>query len=184
MRESTDQVLLFDFQTNPDEAFQRVFDAYYSLVCSQIYKVLGQPSDVEDVAQEIFYELWKKRHQLEIKSSLPAYLKKMAHTRTLNFIRNKKMRWKESDEVLANEPSNDSSMDERLAHEELDQLITQTVNELPPKCRTVFALSRYEELSNKEIATKLDISIKTVENQITRALKGLKSAISHYRLSK
>ena len=184
MDESNHQKLLLAFQSNPDKAFPEVFDTYYPLVCNQVYSILGLQTEVEDVAQEIFYELWKKRYQLKIKSSLPAYLKKMASTRSLNHIRDKKMKWSESDDVLENFTSNEIGIDDKIGLGDLENRITKAIDALPPKCRTVFTLSRFEDIKNKEIAAQLDISIKTVENQITRALKGIKSAIGHNRYGK
>lgn len=157
-----------------------MFDTYYALVCSQIYKVLGDPSEVEDIAQEIFFELWKKRDHLDIKSSIGAYLKQMARTRTLNHIRNRKIKWQEDESVLLDIASIQASVTDELEGQDVKIFITKAIDALPPKCRMIFSLSRFEDMTNREIAEQLGISIKTVENQMTKALKSLKSAIGHY----
>jgi len=176
-----EESLLNQFQSNPGEAFPEVFKTYYSLVCDQIYRVLGNPREVEDIAQEVFFELYQKRNRLTINSSLGAYLKRMAHTRTLNHIRDKKMKWKEDETILLQVSDPDPAIDQKLEVGELDEFMTNAIDQLPAKCRIIFGLKRFEGLSNRAIAEKLDISIKTVENQMTTALKRLKSALSHYK---
>ena len=181
MEKSRDQILLERFQENPEKAFPDVFQAYYSLMCNQVYRILGNPSEVEDVVQDIFLELWRKKRQLKINTSMPAYLKSMARTRTLNSIRDKKMRWKETEDVLLNVESKSLESADLLEFKDFESMVNNALEKLPPKCKIVFGLSRYEEMTNKEIAAQLEISPKTVENQITRALKKIKSAISHYK---
>ena len=176
-----EEALLLKFQEDPDQAFAEVFNTYYALVCDRIYRVLGNPVEVEDIAQEIFYELFQKRHSLKIQSSLPAYLRRMAHTRTVNHIRDKKIKWKEDETALAYIPDPESRIEQHMDARDLEQYMTRAIDQLPPKCRLIFSLRRFEEMTNKEISEELGISIKTVENQMTTALKKLKSALSQYK---
>lgn len=181
MENSLEGSMLARFQADPEKTFPEVFEAYYAMVCDQVFKVIGSKRDVEDIAQEIFFELYQKRNQLKIKSSLPAYLRAMARTRTLNYIRDQKMKWKANEEELLLQADDAMLGDEQLQMAELDIFITKTIGSLPERCRMIFGLSRFERMSNREIAEQLDISIKTVENQMTTALKRIKSAMSHYR---
>ena len=175
--------LLARFQEDPEKAFPDVFRAYYATVCNQVYRILGNPSEVEDVAQDIFYELFQKKNQLTIRSSLGSYLKQMARTRTLNHIRNRKWKWKEDESVLENVRDRSVSVELKMDSVRLEEHLSGAIDNLPPKCRMIFGLKRFEGMGNKEIARQLDISVKTVENQMTTALKRLKSAYSQYRAS-
>lgn len=172
--------LLVQFRNDPERAFPKVFRRYYAMVCDKIYRVLGNPSEVEDIAQDIFFELYQKRDQLEIKSSIPAYLRRMAHTRTLNHIRDKKWKWKEDEEVLERFSDHAPAPNEVLAAEDMNAHMSAAIDKLPEKCRLIFGLKRFEGMSNRQIAEQLGISVKTVENQMTTALKRLKSAYRQY----
>lgn len=175
-----EEKLLARFQKDPEKAFPDVFRTYYSAVCNQVYRILGNAAEVEDVAQDIFYELYQKRDQLMIRSSLGAYLNRMARTRTLNHIRDKKWKWKEDESVLENVSDSAASVEIKMDARELSKHLTEAIDRLPPRCRMIFGLKRFEGMSNMEIAEQLDISVKTVENQMTTALKRLKSAYSQY----
>lgn len=150
------------------------------MVCSTIFRLLKDKDKTEDVAQDLFAELWQKRDQLHIHTSEAAYLRRMAVSRALNFIRDsKRHNWDTLDDpdspfvgptVM---PDVVSSMDEA----ELRKRLEQAIQQLPEKCRIVFLLSRTEELSYAEIAAQLGISVKTVENQIGKALKLLRLSI-------
>jgi len=165
--------------------FEELFKKQYAFVCTILFKYVGDKSKVEDIAQEIFTELWIKRDQILIHTSLQAYLRRMAISRALNYIRDtKKHDWDELD------PSKESTADamyqqpeviQQLEEEELKTRLSRGIEELPEKCRVIFLMSRYDELSYAEIARELNISIKTVENQIGKALKYLRLALSKSR---
>lgn len=133
----------------------------------------------EDLAQEVFFDLWRKRDKLNIKTSLKAYLRRAAVNKTLNYIRDKKINFEEEDKIpdLDNEQT---SVIQKMSADELQVKITAAIDSLPERCRIIFSLSRYEEMTYKEIAQKLDISIKTVENQISKALSILRVALGDY----
>ena len=163
------------------ETVEHVFKAHYAMVCSTIYRLLKDKIKTEDVAQDLFAELWQKRDQLHIHTSEAAYLRRMAVSRALNYIRDsKKHIWDTLDDPDAPFagpvilPEAVSNMEEA----ELRTKLEGAIQELPEKCRIVFLLSRVEELSYAEIAAQLGISAKTVENQIGKALKLLRQAIA------
>lgn len=134
---------------------------------------------MEDIAQDVFYELWKKRARLTIKTSLKAYLRRAAMNKALNFIRDQKIKF-DDEEKQAPLESKIPSINQKLEAAELQQLIDQVIDDLPERCRVVFVLSRFEEMSYNEIAKQLDISSKTVENQISKALKILRVRLGDY----
>ena len=165
--------------------FEDLFKKQYAFVCTILFKYVGDKSKVEDIAQEIFTELWLKRDQIQIHTSLQAYLRRMAISRALNYIRDtKKHDWDELDpfrEGMADAVYQQPEVIQQIEEEELKTRLNRGIEELPEKCRVIFMMSRYDELSYAEIAGELNISIKTVENQIGKALKYLRLALSKSR---
>ncbi len=165
--------------------FEDLFKKYYPFVCIIVHKYVADKTKVEDITQEIFTELWVKRDQILIHSSVAAYLRRMAVSRTLNFLRDsKKYNWDDLDSQVEMMPVVGYHQPEAilmLDEEELKKKLGNAIEKLPEKCRIVFVMSRYDELSYAEIAENLDISIKTVENQIGKALKYLRMAINENR---
>ena len=158
-----------------------MFRLYYNETCQHIYRYIPITQAVEDIAQEMFAELWTKRESIDIKTSPGAYLHRMAVSRALNYIRDNKRHMHASDEALVREQSNTASQDELLSAQELDQVIKQTIDDLPLRCRQVFMLSRFEQMKYQEISEAMGISIKTVENQMMKALKTLREAVHAFR---
>lgn len=160
-------------------AFRAFFHAQYAGVCQTIHRYIADPGLTEDLAQEVFVRFWNKREQLNISSNPAAYMRRMGVNEALAHLR-KKTRF-QADELPLHLPGYlAADADEQLGANELQSRINKAVQQLPERCRLVFELSRYEELSNREIAEQLDISIKTVENQMTKALKTLRKELSDY----
>lgn len=179
---SQEETLLEQFFKGNRGAFQAIFSMHYATVCAVTYRYLGDQGLAEDLAQEVFIRLWQKREQLQITSNLAAYLRRMAVNEALAHLR-KKTRFL-AEELPVHLPNFlATAADETLDSQELQQRIHRVVAGLPDRCRLIFELSRYEELSNREIAEQLDISIKTVENQMTKALRTLREALSDYLLA-
>lgn len=133
----------------------------------------------EDLGQEVFMDLWNKRKQLMIKTSLGAYLSKAISNKTLNHLRDNKIKLAPEDKILQM-PSVGGSVQQSMESDELQIKIKAAIATLPERCRMVFVLSRYQQLTYSEIAENLDISVKTVENQISKALKILKEKLGPY----
>lgn len=162
------------FRDDPEKAFEYIYSNYYQMLCNRSLRITYDMSSAEDVVQEVLLELWNKKDSLSEGSSIIAYLKTSVYNRSLNFIKVKSMSF-ESDELLKHHINNDASPHEEVIGVETSKQIYNIIEQLPPKCRTVFALSRYEEKSYREISEDLGISVKTVENQISKALKTLRS---------
>lgn len=161
-----------------------MFKQHYPFVCQAIYRILRDRHKTEDVAQEVFAELWSKRDQLHIHTSVPAYLRRMAVSRALNYIRDsRKHQWQELDPPETGEttPAVEPEAVLALEENELRQRIEAAISQLPDKCRIVFLLSRVEEMSYGEISDHLGISVKTVENQIGKALRLLRLTVAGHR---
>jgi RNA polymerase sigma-70 factor (ECF subfamily) len=175
----TQQQLLHRLRADDKAALQEIFQDQYQKVCGAIFRLIKDAGIVEDLAQEVFFRFWQKRHQIEITSSLDAYLRRMAVNEGLAYLRSRKY-FTEEIEPHAAHISDMGNAEDRFLHAELEQNIRSAIDGLPPKCRMVFQLSRYEELSYQEIATQMGISIKTVENQMGKALKILRQELQGY----
>jgi len=176
MTKYTDQELINSLQKGNEQAMDVLFRRHYSFICRTVYRILKDNNLAEDIAQEVFFGIWKKREQLNISTSVQAYLKRAAINKSLNFIRDQKVKF-DDEEKMPVLTSRQSSTQQQLEADDLQKMIDQAIDALPEKCRLVFTLSRFEEMTYQEIATELNISIKTVENQISKALKYLRVAL-------
>lgn len=170
-----DTTIKKQLSTDPERAIEWLFKAYFPYLCTTIYQFIPSGPVAEDLAQDVFFDLWRRRTEIQIKGSLKAYLRKAAINKALNKIRDNKQ--ESSYEPL---PEARSPIPLPLEVKELSQQIDWAIDQLPERCRLVFLLSRYEDLTYKEIAQKLDISEKTVENQIVKALKLLRQYLGPY----
>jgi len=159
-------------------AFRMLFDRHYEFLLQAVMNITKDRNLSKDVGQEVFLELWKKRQSIQIKSSVKSYLHRSMINRTLNLIKSRKLKYQEP-ESLPETPSTDN-LHQKLEVKQLQQLINEAIDDLPERCRMIFTLCRLEGLSHKEIAQKLDISTKTVENQMTKALKILRKVVQPY----
>jgi RNA polymerase sigma-70 factor (family 1) len=159
------------------EGNREAFDAIYTRFSERLYfylvKAIKDSDEAEDILQEVFYSLWKRRYTLENIESICAYLFSCVRYSGIRYIRNniKKNHYRESWNHFFCEE--DDLFEQQFAAKELSDILYKEIDKLPPKMREVFVLSRKEEFSYKEIAQKLNISDKTVKKQISNALKHL-----------
>jgi len=179
MQPETQQDILARLQQGDKAALQELFVTYYPYVCNSMLRLVKDRTLVEDLAQEVFLRFWQKRDRITINSSLKAYLGRMAVNEALAHLRSRKHFTDEVDEERQSLGA-DRSVEEEFLHGELADHIAAAIDRLPPKCRLVFTLSRYEAMSYKDIASHLGISIKTVENQMGKALRVLREDLRPY----
>jgi RNA polymerase sigma-70 factor (ECF subfamily) len=130
--------------------------------------------------QEAFISLWDKRDNIDLSKSVKSYLSSIIYTRSLNYLRDNK---KFNKELLGFENINQQSgysQTDRLIEAELKERIDTAIKELPEKCREIFMLSRFENLKYQQIADKLQISVKTVEAQMSKALQHMRVRLAEY----
>lgn len=171
--------LLERLSNNEEAALDQIFRQYYAYLCKSCIRVVKTHQRAEDLVQEVFLELWNRRSSLQIKTSLRAYLKRATINKALNLIRDERVK-SVGEEPLQFKTAQQDTVQQRMEGEELQQRIKGAIDRLPERCRLVFILSRYEEMSYQQIADKMGISIKTVENQISKALKLLRESLKDY----
>lgn len=161
-----------------EQSISILFDMHYDYLCKCVYAMLKDAQGSEDVVQEVFTDFWNKRDSININTSIKGYLRRASINKTLNVIRKKKYLIDEANEAVQI-TANISSSQEVMEGNEIKLRVERIIAALPEKCRTAFKLSRFEELSYREIAEKMDLSIKTVENHISRALKILRLELQY-----
>jgi len=157
-----------------DELFEQLFRAHYKALHAYATTILKDIDIAEEVVQNLFLKFWEKRELLSIATSIKAYLYKCVYNDSLNYLKHENVKLKHQNFTVY---TMDTSSEPASAKAELTELETKlraALNELPEQCRTIFQLSRFEELKYKEIAEQLGLSIKTVENQMGKALKILR----------
>ena len=170
----TDQTLLTLLKQGDKEAYTVIYDRYKNLLYNHAYKKLGDPEEVKDVLQELFTNLWNKRADIPVAMNLSGYLYAGVRNRVLNLLSHKVVENKYLTSIQRNSPEEDYSTDLAIREKELADLIQKEIDQLPPKMREVFLLSRKENLTHQEIAGQLAISEQTVAKQVTNALRILR----------
>ena len=172
------KVITFEPELSPDEKVEQLFRTYYAPLCKSLFKVLRDATLAEDMVQEVFLKVWEKRETLQLNAAAQAYLYRSCYNTALNFLKQqKKSTALDSLETTLATPE---TAEKELAFLETEAEILKAIDALPPKTKLVFSLSRFEELSYKEIAGRLDISTKSVEKHMGIALHRLRENLKDY----
>ncbi|KHJ37438.1 ECF RNA polymerase sigma factor SigK [Pedobacter glucosidilyticus] len=161
------------------KAFRALFDMYWSKVFTTAFRYLKDKDACTEIVNDLFLNIWNKREQLEIES-LQAYLTSSARYhvyKKLKAIKTSPLELVENYDLLDDKADNANPIDDKIKYLDLEKRIDGYLTALPKRCREIFIMSRKENLSNNEIAQKLNISKRTVENQLTHALKHLRNAL-------
>lgn len=174
---NTDTVLINRLREGDKLALTELYNTYWQLLFISAYNIIKDKELCEDIIQDIFMNIWHNREKLEINISLKSYLYACARYQVFNQFR------KNKDKIHV-EFFNDldkrfqyATPETEMMHDELVQQINTIVETLPEKCQLVYKLSREEQLTHKEIALRLNISVKTVENHITKALQTIRMSM-------
>lgn len=167
--------------TTLDEAeFEHLFKTHFSGLCFFAQRYIKDIDTSKEIVHDAFINLWEKRDSIDITKSVKSYLATSIHNRCLNYLRNNK---KFDKEILSFEklmPEAEPNGMDNLVADELENKIKKSIAELPEKCREIFIMNRFENLKYQEIADKLELSIKTVEAQISKALQVLRAKLVEY----
>jgi RNA polymerase sigma-70 factor (ECF subfamily) len=172
----SDEHLLFLLRKDDAQAFDALYKRYWKLLYNTAYKYLNSTEQSKEIVHDVLVDIWERRKILEI-GHLPAYLKTAVRFRSINYItRHHQESFLEVIENIINSPY---SAEAPLLTKEAYKLIETYINLLPEKRRNIFIRSFFHQLSTREIATELNISQKTVQNQLGTTLKYLRKKISH-----
>ena len=170
-----------------EAAFEVVFKSFYSKLYAFSKEYVTDSAVAENIVQDAFMVLWNKKTDLQEQTNLNAYLYTVVKNLSLKHLRHisvsaayQQHEKSKKDELDLNIQALNDLETSRLAVKEIEQIIEETLNELPPRCREVFEMSRFSGMKNREIADELGISEKAVEANISRALKTLKISLKDY----
>jgi RNA polymerase sigma-70 factor, ECF subfamily len=163
------------------EAFRVLFDRYQPIMFRQVLFSTRQADPAHDIVQETFVRIWARRASLRPHQSFLALALSICHNLVLDSVKHRKVRERLEEEVPRPALSEGDDPYEALQRSLLEEQLSMVINEnLGERCRTVFLLSRFEEMTHREIAELLGVSPKTVENQINHALKVLRRKLWRY----
>ena len=170
--------LLIDLKNGDEKAFETLFWKYNEHVYHFIYSLLYEKSMAEDLTQNVFLKIWEKHETIDVEQNFDAYLFTIARNLVYKETENRLLSEKLTESLQRQLSDADSLTEERIDAESLREYINSLIEELPPSRREIFRLNRHEHLSYKEIAERLSISEKTVETQLSRALRFLRDRLS------
>jgi RNA polymerase sigma-70 factor (ECF subfamily) len=179
-RVKRDQQWAGRIQVGDPAAFEKLFRAYAELLCNFVNQYTGSPEIAEEIVQDLFLKIWKERATWSPTVSVKSYLYAAARNLALDYLKHKRVveawqRESSQDGFTATSPS------ELFNRKQLQQAVRDAIASLPPRCRQVFQLSRQHGLTYREIATVLDLSIKTVETHMRRAFCSLRRQLASHR---
>ncbi len=176
-----DEHLIERLMKSDEEAFRLLFEKYQPILFRNVLHNIRDADAAHDIVQETFVRVW--RHRQSLQSNLPflAYLFHISRNLTLDQAKHHDVRRRVEGNLPQPSPSAQDDPEQSLQLNMLREKLSEVVRtKLPAKCREIFLLSRIEGLSNAEISNKLGVTVKTVENQITRALKVLRRHLRKY----
>jgi RNA polymerase sigma-70 factor (ECF subfamily) len=172
MSNQSDQSIFQEIQADKREALNWLFNQYFDSLCHFVNSYLQDAMLSEEVVSDVFFNLWVKRKSLTINGSIKPYLFKAARNQAISYLRRPAFAY----EPLASDIRQDRTLepDALLIHRETRQYWQNLVDRLPTRCKLIFTLHREEDFTYREIADLLDLSEKTVENQMGKALRCLR----------
>ena len=172
--------LMTTLQAGDITAFEMLFRTYYQPLCNYAYTFVQDRDEAEEIVQATFLSVWEKREKLDIHTGVRPYLYAMVRNAALNILKHEKIKQQHVAVEMAVAERSIESVTRTVLASELETRIHKALEKLPEQCRLVFKLSRFEELKYAEIADQLNISIKTVENQMGKALKIMREQLKDY----
>jgi RNA polymerase sigma-70 factor, ECF subfamily len=179
----SDKRLLLLLKSGNKTAFTEIFDRYWSILFIQACKLVRDEDEAADLVQEVFIYIWDNRETIAIEGELLPYLSRAVRYRFLDLLDKRKVRRNYADSFRVFMQEGRAVTDEQLREKELLRIIDELVNRLPPKQKQVYEMSRKGNMSTAEIALALNVSEKTVQNQVSLALRELKLKFNLLQIS-
>lgn len=170
--------ILDELKRGNERAFDLIFQQYYKPLCQFAFSFIKDQNTAESLVQEIFIKLWEKRENITNVDNILSYLVGMVRNQSIDFIRKEKSKSKIYASLQLEKSGN--TTEEQISRNEFEESLLKSIANLPERCRTAFEMSRFEGLSNKEIAQKMEISVKGVEALIGRSLKLLRAELQEF----
>jgi len=174
-----EELIIRSLKAGDEKTFQYLFSTYYKLLSLFALRYVTDLDIAKEIVQDLFVHLYEIRGELIISTSLKAYLYQSVRYRCLNHLKKAQSHAKHL-ENLAAPADTGTELEDRIMETELEEAVFLQIDQLPEQCKRIFLMSRVEGKKNKEIANILSISIRTVETQISKALKTLRENLKDY----
>jgi RNA polymerase sigma-70 factor, ECF subfamily len=181
------KVLWLQIKEGNKRAYEQMFKTYYSMLFNYAREIVKNQIQAEEIVVETFMKIWSKRQEINIETSLKPYLFRSVYNACINHIRHKAIEDKYQAYFVHHIQTNDnfridtSNMPlNKILYKELEVVVEKSIEKLPPQCQEMFRLSRFENLSNDEIAEKLGVTVNTVRTQIAIARTKMKDFMKDY----
>lgn len=174
----TDKKIIARFKAGDAEAFDVIYHQYSKKMFSFAYGLVKDVDVSKELVQEVFVSLWEKRDQVDPNLNLDNYIFTNTYNSVRKYFRKRAIEIKVIDRLVQNSPEIGESTDATLIYNELFEIASKTIENLPPKRKLVYQLHKQEGLKIKEIASRLNISPRTVENNLAKAVKYLKEELA------
>lgn len=158
--------------------FETLFRSSYNPLVAYARTILKDTDTSEEIVQELFYVLWRDRKKISINSSVNAYIFRSVYNRCMHYIDHKKVMGKHENEVKKSLQGNYQDPEDEIHYKELHEKVAGIIERLPGRCAKIFCMSRFEGLKYAEIAKEMSISVKTVEANMSRALREFRKELS------
>jgi RNA polymerase sigma-70 factor (family 1) len=180
VQQYTDTQLVDNIRQGDIKSFELLFNQYAQHLVRYATTIVKDTDEAEDIVQQLFVGVWAKKEVLEVNTSIKSYLYKSVYNSSLNKIKQQTV--KESYAEYFNYVSDGTTAGAavEIERKETDSAIQQAIEELPEQCRIIFKMSRFEQLKYQQIADQMGLSVKTVENQMGKALKHMRVRLKDY----
>lgn len=183
--ESNTQFIIRELNDGNKKVFKEIFHQNFTFLCHYAENILKNKSTAEDIVEEFFVRLWEKHETIRIRSNLKSYMLRSVHNQCIDHLRHEATGPEYqiesyTDLSLLNLSSACYMDSEKIEWAELDKKINEAIGQLPEACRNIFLMSRFDDLTYREIAERLNVSVNTVEMQMSRALKKLRVSLKEY----
>ena len=159
--------------------FEQVFKSHFRRLHAYAFTIVKEEMAAEEMVQNVFYKLWEKKERVQVQQSVTAYLYRSVYHESINYLRHEKVKSAYQSHA-AHQMKHQENASEKTALRELEQRLETALRELPEQCRTIFQMSRFEELKYREIADRMGLSVKTIENQMGKALRILRLKLADF----
>lgn len=182
MERTSDAEIFSKIKKGDEIAFSHLFDTFYTPLCFFSSKYTNDMDLSRSLVQQIFVDLWTKRMTIDVERSLKSYLYTSVKNKSIDYLRQKSRTHSISENIESIDRLKQIPFYDLIEEAELNERINRSINKLPGNCRKIFQLSRFEGMKYLEIASELNISVKTVEMQMGIALKRLRESLSDYKV--
>ena len=178
--EYSDSTVINLLRQGSEKVFESIFKDHFKSLHAYAYTFLKDDELAEEVVQNVFCRIWEKRDNLKTDGSLKAYLYRAVHNESLNYLKHQKVKASFQVYYADQMEQSEEHSSRKLMVNELERHIQKAMNELPQQCRTIFQLSRFEQLKYQQIADQMGLSVKTIENQMGKALKLMRLKLAEF----